>query len=130
VLDTRSNQSPGRATRETVCAEARNSPPQGGGQPFPEPLILCRKTRHQPHQPPISSEMPVGMVAEVPLAGQSFGRTILHAADAVEEVLGAGSGHGAGRWRGDGWGVDVFMVPAGEKPLSDLLDLVARVAGP
>jgi len=52
--------------------EARNSLPEGGGQPFPEPLIWCRKTRHQPHQPPTSSEMPAGMVAEVPLTGLSF----------------------------------------------------------
>ena len=31
-----------------------------------------RKTRHQPHQPPIGSEMPVRMVEEVPLTGLSF----------------------------------------------------------
>jgi len=31
-----------------------------------------RKTRHQPHQPPIGPEMPVRMVAEVPLTGLSF----------------------------------------------------------
>jgi hypothetical protein len=49
----------------------------GGGQPFREQLIRCRKTRHQPHQPPIGPEMPIDMVAEVPLAGLSFcaGRT-------------------------------------------------------
>jgi hypothetical protein len=72
VPGARSNHSPGRATRETVCAETRNSPPEGGGQPFPEPLMWCRKTRHQPHQPPTSSEMPIDMVAEVPSAGLSF----------------------------------------------------------
>ena len=36
------------------------------------PLIWRRKTRHQPHQPSIGSEMPIDMVAEVPLAGLSF----------------------------------------------------------
>jgi len=53
-------------------SKARNSPPEGGGQPFREQLILCQKTRHQPHQPPTGSEMPMDMVAEVPLTGLSF----------------------------------------------------------
>ncbi len=48
-------------------------PLQGGGQTLREQLIRCRKTRHQPHQPSIDSEMPVRMVVEVPLAGLSFG---------------------------------------------------------
>ena len=52
----------------------------GGGRPFREPLFECRKTRHQPHQPPIGSEMPIDMVAEVPLAGLTFLRG-LHAVD-------------------------------------------------
>jgi hypothetical protein len=43
-----------------------------GGQPFRVQLIGCRKTRHQPHKPLIGSEMPVHMVAEVPLTGLSF----------------------------------------------------------
>ena len=47
----------------------QKNPFQGGGQPFREQLIRRRKTRHQPHQPPIGPEMPVDMVAEVPLAG-------------------------------------------------------------
>ena len=55
-----------------VCAEARKSRLRGGGQPFRVPPIRCRKTRHQPHQPHIGPEMPVDMVAEVPLAGLSF----------------------------------------------------------
>jgi hypothetical protein len=37
------------------------------GEEFP---LECQ-TRHQPHQPPIGSEMPVDMVAEVPLTGLS-----------------------------------------------------------
>jgi hypothetical protein len=62
----------GRATRETVCAEARKTPLRGEGQAFRVPLIGCRKTRHQPHQPLIGSEMPVDIVAEVPLTGLSL----------------------------------------------------------
>jgi len=65
-------------TLETVCAEARNSPPEGGGQPFREQLIRCQKTRYQPHQPPIGSEMPIDMVAEVPLTGLFFLFAALH----------------------------------------------------
>ena len=39
---------------------------------FRVPLIGCRKTRHQPHQPLIGSEMPVDMVAKVRLTGLTF----------------------------------------------------------
>ena len=46
---------------------------------FRVPLIGCRKTRHQPHQPLIGSEMPVDMVAEVRLTGLSFGLQWQHA---------------------------------------------------
>ena len=46
-----------------------------------------RKTRHAPHQPPIGSEMPIDMVAEVPLAGLFFaGHTTL---DGGRKQLGA-----------------------------------------
>jgi len=51
-------------------------PLHGEGQPFQVLLIRCRKTRHKPHQPHIGSEMPVGMVAEVPLTGLSFGPAV------------------------------------------------------
>ena len=44
----------------------------GGGQPFRVPLIGCRETRHQPHRPLIGSEVPVDIVAEVPLTGLSL----------------------------------------------------------
>jgi hypothetical protein len=44
----------------------------GEGQPFRVPVIWRRQTRHQPHQPPIGSEMPIDMVAEVPFAGLSL----------------------------------------------------------
>jgi hypothetical protein len=58
---------------ESLCTDAREMPPQMGGQPFRVQLIGCRKTRHQPHKPLIGSEMPVHMVAEVPLTGLSCG---------------------------------------------------------
>ena len=67
------HQGPGRATRETVCAEARKTLLRGEGQAFRVPLIGCRKTRHQPHQPLIGSEMPVDMVAKIRLTGLAFG---------------------------------------------------------
>jgi len=69
---------PRRTTRATTDV-ARSWPAHrlgratpGGGQPFREQLMRRRKTRHQPHQPPIGSEMPVDMVAEVPLTGLPF----------------------------------------------------------
>ena len=40
--------------------------------PFRVPLIGCRETRHQPHQPIIGSEMPGDIVEEVPLTGLSL----------------------------------------------------------
>jgi len=62
-----------------------------------------QKTRHQPHQPPISSEMPVGMVAEVPLTGLFL--PLPHAVDprevaGSERRLGHGSRSPAGILRG------------------------------
>ena len=49
-------------------------PLQGGGQPFPEQLIRHRKTRHQPHQPSISSEIGNACAHG---CGSAIGRTIL-----------------------------------------------------
>jgi hypothetical protein len=57
---------------ERPRVDGRKMTLQVGGQPFQVPLIGCRKTRHQPHQPLIGSEMPVDKVAEVPLAGPYF----------------------------------------------------------
>jgi hypothetical protein len=45
------------------------------------------KTRHQPHQPLIGSEMPVDMVAEVPLTGLSSPRSITDACIGWEETV-------------------------------------------
>jgi hypothetical protein len=49
--------------------QQKNATP-GGGQPFREQLIGCRKTRHQPHQPPIGSN------AYRHGCGSAIGRTI------------------------------------------------------
>ena len=49
-------------------------PLQGGGQPFPEQLIRHRKTRHQPHQPSIGSEIGNACAHG---CGSAIGRTIL-----------------------------------------------------
>ena len=58
----------------------------GGGQPFRVPLIGCRETRHQPHRPLIGSEMPVDIVAEVPLTGLSF-VAVLYSATVVRQSI-------------------------------------------
>ena len=57
-----------RRTRRGRLRRGEKNATPGGGQAFRVPLIGCRKTRHQPHQPLISS----AMLAEVPLAGLSF----------------------------------------------------------
>ena len=74
--DARSNQSPQAADGDAVRANPRKTPPQGGAQPFRAPLFGCRKRRHQPHQPPISSELREDMIVDVPLAGLSFGGAV------------------------------------------------------
>ena len=51
-------------------------PLPGGGQPFREQLIRCRKTRHQPHQPSIGSEIGNACAHG---CGSAIGRTILGA---------------------------------------------------
>ena len=51
-------------SRATVCADGRKTPLQGEGSRSREQLIWCRKTRHQPHQPPIGPEMLIDMVTK------------------------------------------------------------------
>lgn len=71
-----STKPPGGRPRRDSAPRREDATP-GVCQPFRVPLIGCRKTRQQPHQPPIGSEMPVDMVAEVRLAGLFFRRPIL-----------------------------------------------------
>ena len=60
---------------------------QGGGQPFREQLIRCRKTRHQSHQLSIDSELPVRMVVEVPLAGLALASSVGSARTACPRLI-------------------------------------------
>lgn len=57
---------------DTVRADAKKTPPQWGKPRVSRTPFRDRKTGHEPHQPAIGSEVPVDMIAEVPLTGLSL----------------------------------------------------------